>query len=250
MNWTHAGTAFMAAFLASFVECVEAMTIVLAVGATRGWRSAALGAIGGASALGVLLLILGPAVTRIRLASVQLFIGALLLLFGARWLRKAVLRAAGVLSLRDEDAVYAKEIALLTSQPRDKATRVDGIAIATTFKAVVLEGIEVVFIIMATGAGGKLLPATVGAAVAAVAVIGLGFVLREPLTRVPENSLKFAVGVLLSAFGIFWIGEGLAFRWPGGDLAVLGLAAGILVIAAVAVRTIRRRADRSVPRRL
>jgi uncharacterized membrane protein len=242
MNWTHAGTAFMAAFLASLVECVEAMTIVLAVGTTRGWRSAAFGAIGGASVLALLVLMLGPALTRIPLANIQIVIGALLVLFGTRWLRKAVLRASGALALRDEDAVYANEIALMESQPRDEANRVDGIAIATTLKAVVLEGIEVVFIIMATGAGGKLLPASIGAAVAAAAVIGLGFVLREPLTRVPENSLKFAVGVLLSAFGIFWIGEGLGFQWPGGDFALLGLAVGILVIAAVAVRTIRSRA--------
>lgn len=235
----------MAAFLASLVECVEAMTIVLAVGTTRGWRSAAFGAMGGAGALALLVILLGPALSRIPLPSVQIFIGALLVLFGARWLRKAVLRAAGVLALRDEDAVYASEIALLASQPRDNAKPLDGIAIAATFKAVVLEGVEVVFIIMATGTGGKLLPASIGAAVAATVVLALGFVLREPLARVPENSLKFAVGVILCAFGIFWIGEGLAFPWPGGDVALLGLAAGILVAAVVAVRMIRSRDHRA-----
>jgi uncharacterized membrane protein len=243
MNWAHAGTAVIAAFLASLVEFVEALTIVLAVGTTRGWRSALMGAGAGAVTLAALALIFGPALQRIPLTSLQLVVGVLLLLFGMRWLRKAVLRAAGVIGLHDEAAIYARETAMLsaTTLPTPAAARVDRIAFATSFKAVTLEGLEVIFIVIATGAGGLLVPAAVGAALAGGLVILAGVMVRRPLSRVPENTLKFAVGILLSAFGVFWIGEGLGYPWPGQDLALPALIAGFLIVSLAGVQLARNR---------
>lgn len=243
MNWAHAGTAILAAFLASLVEFVEALTIVLAVGITRGWRSALLGAAAGAAFLTILTVLFGPALQRVPLASLQLVVGALLLLFGMRWLRKAMLRSAGVIGLHDEAAIFARETATLSlgTQTRSaEATPLDRLAFATSFKAVSLEGLEVIFIVIATGAGGQLQPAALGAALAGVLVIAAGLVLRHPLARVPENTLKFSVGVLLSAFGVFWIGEGMRFPWPGEDLALVGLVAGFVVASLVGVALARR----------
>jgi uncharacterized membrane protein len=176
----------------------------------------------------------------------QLTVGVLLLLFGMRWLRKAILRAGGVIGLHDEAAIYAKETAALVrgggGAPILRA-RLDRVALATSFKAVTLEGLEVIFIVIATGAGGLLAPAAVGAALAGSLVILAGLALRRPLARVPENTLKFAVGVLLSAFGVFWVGEGLRYPWPGEDLALLGLIGGFTLIALVAIAAVRRSAS-------
>jgi uncharacterized membrane protein len=235
MRWAHVGPVIFAAFLASLVECVEALTIVLAVGTTRGWRPALSGAGAGALVLTTLTLVAGPALQRIPLTALQLVIGVLLLLFGGSWLRKAILRAAGVIRLHDEAAIYAQETAELA---RDGGG--DGIALLATFKAVVLEGLEVIFIVIAMGAQGFLAPAAAGAVLAGLVVIVAGFALRRPLARVPENTLKFAVGVLLSAFGVFWIGEGLGYSWPGQDLALLVLAAAVAALALLAVAFIRR----------
>ena len=245
MSWAHVGTVILAAFLASLVEFVEALTIVLAVGTTRGWRSAIVGAGAGALFLTVLTLAVGPALQRIPLTSLQLVVGVLLVLFGMRWLRKAILRAGGVIGLHDEAAIYAKETAALARDgggtPRSRLrARLDGVALATSFKGVTLEGLEVIFIVIATGAGGLLAPAALGATLAGSLVILAGLGLRRPLARVPENTLKFAVGVLLSAFGVFWIGEGLRYPWPGEDLALLALAGGFSVIALLAVAAVRR----------
>ncbi len=246
LNWTHAGPTVLAAFLASLVEFVEALTVVLAVGAVRGWR----GALGG-TALALLLLsisvvALGPALTRIPFEVVQLGLGTLLLLFGMRWLRKAILRSAGIIALHDEDALYAKETASLRSFGGTGAGW-DGIAITTAFKITMIEGIEVVFIVVAMGAagGGLLVPASIGAAAALALVVALGFVLHRPVAMIPENMLKFAVGVLLCAFGVFWIGEGMGFAWPGGDLSIPGLTAGFLAVAAAAVPLCQARAARA-----
>ncbi len=243
MSWAHAGTAVTAAFLASLVEFVEALTIVLAVGTIRGWRSALAGAAGGAILLTLLVAVFGPALGRVPLTTLQLVVGALLLLFGMRWLRKAILRAAGVIGLHDEAAIYAKETALLQREETTTTTvsSFEFVAVATSFKAVTLEGLEVIFIVIATGAGGMLLPASVGAAAAGALVILVGFALRQPLSRVPENTLKFAVGILLSAFGVFWIGEGLRYPWPGEDLALIALVVGFVVISALAVLGASRR---------
>jgi uncharacterized membrane protein len=237
MTWAHIGTVILAAFLASLVECVEALTIVLAVGTTRGWKPALTGAGAGALVLTVLTLVAGPALQRIPLESLQLVIGVLLLLFGVSWLRKAILRASGVIGLHDEAAIYAQEKAVLA---RDRGG--DRVALLTAFKAVVLEGLEVIFIVIAMGAHGLLAPAAIGAVLAASLVTLAGFALHRPLARVPENSLKFAVGVLLSAFGVFWFGEGLGYSWPGRDLALLGLIGAIAVLALVAVALVRRSA--------
>jgi uncharacterized membrane protein len=238
--WTHAGASALAAFLASVVECVEALTVVLAVGAVRGWKSALTGAGLGLAALLVLTAVLGPALTRIPLEIAQVAVGGLLLLFGLRWLRKAILRAAGRIPLHDETAAYAKETAHL-SRLGGVATAFDPIAIATAFKIVMLEGIEVVFIVIAIGAGGTLLlPAATGAAAALVLVIALGFALHRPLAMVPENTLKFAVGTLLAAFGTFWIGEGVGAAWPGGDLSLLALIVGYLTVAILSVQSATR----------
>ena len=246
MSWAHGGTAVVAAFLASLVEFVEALTIVLAVGTVRGWRSSIMGTIAGVVFLALLVALFGPALQRIPLTTLQLVVGILLLLFGLRWLRKAVLRAAGVIGLHDETAIYAKETALLESEgARPARAKLDAVAVATSFKAVSLEGLEVIFIVIATGVGGMLLPAALGAAAAGVLVIIIGLIVRKPLARVPENTLKFTVGLLLSAFGVFWIGEGLRFPWLGEDLALIGLIAGFLLASVIAVRLAKRPVERT-----
>jgi uncharacterized membrane protein len=245
--WTHAGASVVAAFLASLVEGVEALTVVLAVGVVRGWRGSLTGAALGLIALIGLTAALGPALMRIPLDIVQIAVGGLLLLFGLRWLRKAILRGAGVIPLHDEAAAFATETASLRRFGTAGAA-FDTIAIATSFKIVMLEGIEVVFIVIAIGAGGGLLvPATMGAVAALLLVIGLGCALHRPLAVVPENTLKFVVGVLLTAFGTFWIGEGIGVAWPGADLSLLALTAGFLAIACLCVRGARLAAGRMAP---
>jgi len=241
LDWTHAAPSMLAAFLASLVEFVEAMTIVLAVGAVRGWR----GALGGTGlALAVLLAIVlafGPALADIPRNLVQFGVGLLLVLFGMRWLRKAVLRSAGILPLHDEAAAYETEIETLRGIG-GIATGWDSVAVATSFKITMLEGIEVVFIVVAVGAAGPglLAPAAIGALAALVLVVALGLALHRPVAKIPENTLKFVVGVLLSAFGTFWVGEGMGLQWPGADLSLLVLIAGFLAAAQLAVQLGRR----------
>ena len=242
MPWLHASTAFVAAFLASLVECVEALTIVLAVGTTRGWRSSLLGAGASAIFLALLVVIFGPALGRIPITTLQLIVGILLLLFGIRWLRKAILRAAGIISIHDEAKIYEQETALMRNAGQPART-FDAVAFIACFKAVSLEGLEVSFTVLAIGAGGSLLVASIGALLAALVVILLGLALHRPLARVPENTLKFIVGIMLTAFGIFWIGEGLRYPWPGEDLALLGMIALLLIFSALAVRLARARAS-------
>ena len=249
LGWTHAGASAVAAFLASLVEFVEALTVVLAVGVVRGWRGSLAGAGLGLGVLVVLTAALGPALTRIPLHVVQLVVGALLLLFGLRWLRKAILRATGVIPLHDETASYAKETAEL-SRFAAAVSAFDRIAVATSFKIVMLEGIEVVFIVIAIGAGGALLvPAAAGAGLALVVVVALGFLLHRPVATVPENTLKFIVGVLLTAFGTFWLGEGIGAAWPGEDWSLLALIAGFLVTAVVGVGLARLVVAQAAPQR-
>lgn len=236
IGWAHTGTSIIASFLASLVECVEALTVILAVGSVRGWRSALFGA---ASAVLVLLAIiaaLGTALTHIPLPIIQLAVGTLLLLFGLRWLRKAILRSAGLIPLHDEQAAFAKNTEAMRTLAARPSTW-DKIAFAAAFNITMLEGTEVVFIVIAIGAGraGMLLPASLGAVAALLVVIALGLVLHRPLARVPENTLKFIVGVLLSAFGTFWVGEGMHLAWPGADWAILALIAAYLVTALVLV---------------
>jgi Ca2+/H+ antiporter, TMEM165/GDT1 family len=241
MIWTSAAPAIATAFLSSLVEAVEALTIVLAVASIRGWRPAAMGALAGLSLLVLLVLALGPVLNRIPLHLLQFFIGALLLLFGMRWLRKAILRATGVIPLHDEAIAFATETEELRDQARRHEARLDWLAGLASFKAVVLEGLEVVFIVIAVGAGRGLLgAASVGALAACLVVVGLGYFVHRPLTRVPENTLKFAVGIMLSAFGVFWTGEGLGVPWPGEDFAILAFAVLFLIVALGAVALTRR----------
>ncbi len=244
IGWMHVWTATLAAFLASLVEFIEALTVVLAVGAVRGWR----GALAGSGAALVLLLAivatLGSALTRIDLYVIQLAVGTLLLLFGMRWLRKAILRAAGILPLHDEAAAYARETESLRRLGGERGEW-DSVAIGTAFKITMLEGLEVVFIVVAVGAGGAglLLPASLGALAALLVVALLGWAVHRPLASVPENAMKFAVGVLLSAFGTFWIAEGAGFAWPGGDAAIPGLISAYLLVAFLSVFWRRMRAS-------
>jgi uncharacterized membrane protein len=228
-------------FLASLVEFVEALTIVIAVGATRGWRPAGLGTLGAIALLAIAIVALGPALGRVPVASLELVVGILLLLFGMRWLRKAALRYAGTIAFHDEAKIYALHTERLTGSGAPAGA--DWGAIATTFNAVVLEGLEVVFIVIALGAtAGALVAASVGAAAAGCVVTFAGFALRAPLARIPENLLKFGVGVMLSAFGTFWTGEGLGITWPGDDAALLWLVLGFLAASLSAVALARRSA--------
>ena len=240
-NLAHIAPAMTTAFLASLVEAVEALTIVLAVATVRGWRPAGLGAFAGLLVLALIVVALGPLLDRVPLHLLQLAIGILLLLFGMRWLRKAILRSAGVIPLHDELTTFAAETAELREQARRNETRLDWLAALASFKAVLLEGLEVVFIVIALSAGrGTLVPASAGALAACLLVAGVGFVVHRPLARVPENTLKFAVGVMLSAFGVFWTGEGLGVAWPGADLAIVGFAVLFLAVGFASVAFLRR----------
>jgi uncharacterized membrane protein len=224
---------------------VEAFTIVLAVGTVRGWKPALTGTACALAALALLVLVLGPVLGSIPLQGLQLFIGVLLLLFGLRWLRKAILRSAGFIPLHDELAAFAKETnALNAATKREREARhLDWMAGLTAFKAVMIEGIEVVFVVIAVGAGRDLIwPASLGALAACLLVLILGAIVHKPLARVPENTLKFGVGVMLSAFGVYWTGEGLGATWPGHDLAILGLAAIFLGVGLGLAALIRQTA--------
>ncbi len=242
-SWGATVPVVTAAFLAAFVEVVEAFTIVLAVGAFQGWRPALLGSSAGLLLLAGLVISLGPLLGMIPIHALQFVVGVLLLLFGMRWLRKAILRAAGVIALHDEDAVFAEETAHLNEEALRHKARLNWIAGLTAFKAVTLEGIEVVFIVLAVGAGrGMLLPASIGALAACAIVLFIGLLVHKPLARVPENILKFGVGVMLSAFGVYWTGEGLSISWPGSDLAIVVFAGVFLVVGVVLVNQLRRAA--------
>jgi uncharacterized membrane protein len=238
--WTTAGPAIAASFLASLVEVVEAFTIVLAVATVRGLRPALLGAVAGFALLVALVLVFGSAIGETPLYLLQLAIGVLLLLFGLRWLRKAILRAAGIIALHDEARAFAAEQGQLRAQAAEREARLDWLAGLTAGKAVVIEGVEVVFIVIAVGAGrGLIVPASLGALAACAIVLMAGVAIRQPLARVPENALKFCVGVMLSAFGLFWTGEGLGVAWPGDDLAIPGFIVLFLAAALVMVRIVR-----------
>jgi uncharacterized membrane protein len=248
-DWIHAWPTGVAAFFASLVEFVEALTVVLAVGIVRGWRGALLGT---GSALAILLamvLVLGPALARIPVQMAQLIVGALLLLFGMRWLRKAILRYAGVIPLHDEAAAFERETQTLRLSGGSNS-RWDAVAVAAAFKITMLEGLEVVFIVIAFSTGGPnlLIPASVGAIAALLLVVVLGLFVHKPLSTVPENTLKFVVGIMITALGTFWVGEGLGLSWPKGDWSILSLAAGFLIVGLLAVPMCKTRANsRSIP---
>ena len=247
---TFAWPTVLAAFLASLVEFVEALTIVLAVGSVRGWRSAWAGAVAAAALLAVLIAVFGPGLAHFDVPRFKIIVGTLLLLFGLRWLRKAILRASGVLALHDEDKIYARETEALRQGGAASVSGLDMGAALTAFNGVFIEGVEVVFIVLAVGAAGhRLIPATLGAAAAAVIVVLLGLIARRPLSNIPENALKLVVGVLVSAFGTFWTGEGLGLTWPGGDWATVALSLSYLAVAGLGVLLTRPQAARAEPTR-
>ena len=228
-------SAVSASFLASLVEVVEAFTIVLAVGLTRSWRPALTGAFLALVALALIVIILGPLLGFVPLQLLQFAIGVLLILFGMRWLRKAILRAAGYIALHDEEKIFHKETDILQHQAHNK--RADYLAGLAAFKAVLLEGTEVVFIVIAVGARpGMLGYASLGAAAAVLVVIILGLIVHRPLSQIPENLLKFVVGIMLTGFGVFWTGEGLGADWPGADWSLLAI---VLVIVAASLAAVR-----------
>ena len=234
-------------FLASSVEMVEALTIVVAVGATRGWRSALEGAGVALGVLGVLVAAIGPPLVRyVPLNALRIVVGGLLLVFGLQWLRKAVLRAAGLKDKHDEDAIYAAQVAALTPTDDDTASspnrsQRDATAFTVAFKGVFLEGLEVVVIVLTLGAAGHRLGLAVLAAGAAVVVVaGVGALVARQLSNVPENLMKLAVGLMLVSFGTFWAGEGVGVHWPGSDLAIPVLVGVYAVVAATAVRALAR----------
>jgi uncharacterized membrane protein len=228
-------------FLASSVEMVEALTIVLAVGLTRGWRSALLGSGAALVVLAAVVAVLGPAIGHVPLAPLRLFVGGLLLIFGLQWLRKAILRAGGLKALHDEDAIYRTAVERArntTSNSRD----MDWYSFTVAFKGVFLEGFEVVFIVITFGASAHQLGPAAAGAFAAVIIVGtVGVVLRAPLARVPENTMKFVVGIVVTSFGTFWGAEGAGIRWPGGESAIIGVIALVAVSSIGLVLVLRRR---------
>jgi uncharacterized membrane protein len=243
---SHAVLVFVAAFLASAVEAVEALTIVLAVGVVRGWRSTLAGVAAATAVLAVLIAVLGPALAAIPIDTLRLVVGALLLAFGLQWLRKAILRASGYKPLHDEAAAYTRETDQAKAAAQPAGT--DWYSFTVAFKGVLLEGLEVAFIVVTFGSTqGRLGLAAAAAAAAVILVVAVGLVVRGPLERVPENTLKFVVGVLLTSFGIFWAGEGAGVTWPGSDLAILAILAYLAIVSLALVRTLRRRRTAPAP---
>lgn len=231
---------FLSVFLACCVEAVEALTVIFATGVTRGWRASLYGAGVGVAALAVIVAVLGPAVTLIPLNGLRVVVGGLLLVFGLGWLRKAVLRAAGLKPLHDEAAIYDRQVEASSAAGGKPAAGLDRYAFTLSFKAVLLEGLEVVFIVLTFGANQHDISlAAVGGIAAVVLVSAAGFAVRAPLTRVPENTLKFAVGVMLTSFGVFWAGEGVGVVWPGADAALPALVA-VIGLASVGLARLSR----------
>ncbi|MDX6542689.1 MAG: hypothetical protein QOK32_292 [Gaiellaceae bacterium] len=216
----------LSTFLASAVEVVETLTIVLAIGVTRGWRATLIGVAAALVALTAVVAALGPALTVIPIERVRLVVGALLLVFGLQWLRKAILRASGFKALHDEEAAYAEELEQARAAGHEQRAGLDWYAFTLCFKATLLEGLEVAFIVLTFGASQGSIPlAALGAGAAVVVTAGIGAAVRAPLARVPENTIKFVVGVMLTTFGIFWATEGAGAKWPGGDVSLLGVLA-------------------------
>jgi uncharacterized membrane protein len=233
-----------ASFLACAVEMVEALTIVLAVGVTRGWRSAIIGTATALGALTIVVAALGPALAVLPIDSLRLFVGGILLVFGLQWLRKAILRASGFKALHDEEAIFAEEQRAARAAATDREG-MDWYTFTVSFKGVFLEGLEVAFIVVTFGGAQRNVGlAALGAAAAAVVVLLAGLAVHRPLSQVPENTMKYAVGVMLTTFGMFWAGEGAGVHWPGTDAALIVLLAYVLVMSAVLTRALRRRHER------
>lgn len=233
----------VASLLASAVEFVEAVTIVLAVGMTRQWRSTLIGTGAAIAVLAVLVAVFGSAIALlVPIDLLRLVVGGFLVIYGLQWLTKAILRAGGAKAKHDEAAIYEREVAALRDEPPVPADGMDWISFTVAFKGVLLEGLEVAFIVVTFGASaGMLGPAALGAAIAAAVVLAVAAILHRPLAAVPENGLKFAVGLMLVSFGTFWAGEGVGIDWPGADVAILALLAGYLALALAGVWLVRER---------
>jgi MYXO-CTERM domain-containing protein len=230
------------AFIASAVEFVEALTIVLAAGLTRGWRSSLTGLAAATVALAAIVAALGPTLKLIPIDALRLVVGALLLAFGLQWLRKAILRASGYKALHDEAAIFAREAEEARSATSDVRAGLDWYGFTLAFKGVLLEGLEVAFIVITFGSTqGNIGLAALGAGIALVLVATVGVLVRAPLSRVPENTMKFAVGVMLTTFGIFWSTEGVGAHWPGDDASLPGVLAFVVLLSFGAVALLRRR---------
>ncbi len=229
---------FGAAFLGSAVESVEALTIVLAVGLTRGWRAPLLGTLSALGLLALLVAIFGQLiVTRVPELTLKLIIGTLIVLFGLRWLHKAVLRSAGVVAMHDENRAYAQTVESL----REDQEKTDWIGFTLALKGVFLEGLEVVFIVIAVGGtSGGMGVAVAGGLLAMLVVAIAGVIIRRPLAQVPENTLKYAVGIILTSVGTFWAAEGMGVSWPLDFVSIVGLAALYFLASRVAIGLIRR----------
>ena len=246
VSGTQVGLA-LSVFLACTVEAVEALTIVLAVGTTRSWRSALTGVAAALVALALITAALGPALTALPLNTLRVVVGGLLLIFGLQWLRKAILRASGLKALHDEAQIYQDEIdaARQAGEIADREA-FDAYSFTLSFKGVLLEGLEVVFIALTFGANQHDVGlAAIAAVLAVVVVAAAGVAIHAPLARVPENTMKFSVGVMLTSFGIFWGGEGAGARWPGGDAALLAIVPAVLLFALANVALIRSRTPAS-----
>jgi len=255
MDISHLGTG-AAAFLASGVEFVEALTIVLALGVTRGWRSSLWGAASAFVILVVLVAAIGPGITQhVSREWLQLIVGVLLLTFGLQWLRKAILRSTGLKALHDEEEAFAAETEAARSAPDERRFGLDWYAFTISFKGVLLEGLEVVFIVIGFGASAAdRRPAVVGAAAAFAIVLVVGIAVHRPLSRVPENLIKHGVGLLLSTFGLFWIVEGLnavasgghPVEWPGGDVALPVILLAWFACSQLCIHALRRTRETAI----
>lgn len=233
--------AVLAGFLGTGVEFVEALTIVLAVGTIRGWRSAILGAVTAAVLLIAMVIGIGfPLALVMRIFWVQLFVGLFMLLFGIRWLRKAILRYSGLKALHDEAESFAAEVQRQRAAGK-RTGWLDRFGFLTTFSGTFLEGLEAILIVITVGTSANAMSSAVlGAVAATAAVIILGILVRKPLRRIPENAMKFVVGVMLTSFGAFWVGESLGVRWPQSDVAILYLAGSLLLFSWLLVARCRR----------
>jgi uncharacterized membrane protein len=223
----------LGAALSCGLELLEAPAIVLAVGVTRGWRDAALGAAGAVVALAAVAGLVGPVLlAALPLSLLRVVVGVALLLFGLEWLRKGVLRLAGRRSPSNSLREYLEEREAMEALPAPEAGRADWPARVVAFKGVLLEGVEVVLIVAALSGGAQgAAPALTGAAVAVAFVVGIGAVVHRPLARLPESHLKYGVGVMLTSFGVFFLAEGLGVHWPGGDAALLYVLAALVAVS-------------------
>lgn len=243
----HGIALFISVFLACAVEAVEATTIVLAAGTARDWKSALLGTGAGFGVLAAIIVSIGPSISKLPIDGLRLFVGTLLLVFGLQWIRKAILRASGYKALHDEDKIFQEELAAAKKAKEGKRFGVaDWYAFTLSFKGVLLEGLEVAFIVLTFGTIQHQIPLASLAALAAVVIVaGAGVILHKPLSRVPENTMKFFVGIMLTSFGIFWGAEGAGALWPSADAYLLGIIPYVTLVSFLLVQVLKAKRART-----